>query len=223
MVDLEDSVPPDDMAQARDVVRQWLAGDHNTQRWVRIDASVEEADLATLEDNLPDGIVLAGCRAAGLERLEGWWARASRPDVPVVGLVESAAGLREIAAMAQAPHLVTVGIGEVDLLADLRVHRRAGTAIDALRLQVVVDAAAAGLQAPVAPTSTDFRDLVAFRESTRAMLDLGFRSRTAIHPAQVPVINEVLTPDDDEVARRATCSPASSPRVGRSPPTRTAG
>jgi len=200
VVDLEDSVPSDAKAQARDVVRHWLAEEYaGPRRWVRIDAAVEEADLAAVEDNLPDGIMLAGCRAAGLERLESWWAREARPDAPVVGLVEDAAGLREIAAMAQAPHLATVGIGEVDLLADLRVNRRAGAAIDALRLQVVVDAAAAGLLAPVAPTSTDFRDLDGFRATTRALLDLGFRSRTAVHPAQVPVINEVLTPEEAEV------------------------
>ena len=64
-----------------------------------------------------------------------------------------------------------------------------------------MDAAAAGLLAPVAPTSTDFRDLDSFRTTTRALLDLGFRSRTAIHPAQVPVINEVLTPGEGEVGR----------------------
>jgi citrate lyase subunit beta / citryl-CoA lyase len=201
VVDLEDSVPVDDKTQARDVVRRWLAEEYaGPQRWVRIDAAVDEADLSALEGHLPDGIVLAGCRATGLERLESWWARESRPGVPVVGLVEDAAGLREIAAMAQSPHLATVGIGEVDLLADLRVNRRAGAAIDALRLRVVVDAAAAGLLAPVAPTSTDFRDLDTFRSTTHALLDLGFRSRTAVHPAQVPVINEVLTPGEAEVA-----------------------
>ena len=200
VVDLEDSVPPDDKDQARDVVRRWLAERPGSpQLWVRIDAAALDEDLVILEPNLPDGIMLAGCRVAGLERLESWWARASLPDRPVVGLIEDAAGLREIGAMAQAPHLATVGIGEVDLLADLRVSRRAGAVIDSLRLQVVVDAAAAGLLAPVAPTSTDFRDLESFRATTRAMLDLGFRSRTAIHPAQVPVINEVLTPGENEV------------------------
>ena len=201
VVDLEDSVPSSDKTQARDVVRRWLAEPSGgPQRWVRINAAVLDEDLASLAGQVPDGILLAGCRAAGLERLESWWATESLPDRPVVGLVEDAAGLREIGAMAQAPHLATVGIGEVDLLAHLRVSRSAGAAIDALRLQVVVDAAAAGLLAPVAPTSTDFRDLDAFRTTTRALLDLGFRSRTAIHPAQVPVINEVLTPGDDEVA-----------------------
>ena len=77
---------------------------------------------------------------------------------------------------------------------------RTAAAVDALRTQVVLHCAAAGLQPPIAPTSTEFRDLEGFRVSTRLMLELGFRSRTAVHPGQVAVINEVLTPTAQELA-----------------------
>lgn len=70
-----------------------------------------------------------------------------------------------------------------------------------LRLQVVLASAAAGIGAPVGPTSTDFRDLLALRASTEALLRAGFRARTAIHPAQIPVINEVFSPSPEEVAQ----------------------
>jgi citrate lyase subunit beta/citryl-CoA lyase len=53
----------------------------------------------------------------------------------------------------------------------------------------------------VAPVETDLsvsdEQLAA---STRALLREGFRARTAIHPRQVPVINAVFTPSDDELA-----------------------
>ena len=62
-------------------------------------------------------------------------------------------------------------------------------------------AAAAGLVAPTGPVATDYRDLDALRTSTRLLMRQGFRARSAIHPAQVAVINEVLTPSDDEVTR----------------------
>src|SRR5699024_3529023 len=93
------------------------------------------------------------------------------------------------------------GLGEVDLLGDLRMSRtpRTSAAVELLRTQVVLHCAAAGLRPPVAPTSTAFRDLDDFRESTRLMLELGFRSRTAIHPGQVEVINDVFTPTSAEV------------------------
>ena len=35
------------------------------------------------------------------------------------------------------------------------------------------------------------------------MFDLGFRSRTAVHPGQVPVVNEVFTPTPGEVSAAA--------------------
>ncbi|MEQ4523513.1 HpcH/HpaI aldolase/citrate lyase family protein [Nocardioides kribbensis] len=128
-------------------------------------------------------------------------ASVSKPP-SVVALIESAEGLQTLQQMSTHPALTAFGIGEVDLLGDLRVTRthRTEAVVLALRAQVVVASAAAGLEAPVAPTSTDFRDLDAFAESTRLALDLGFRSRTAIHPAQVPVIHDALAPTADEVA-----------------------
>lgn len=200
VADLEDSVPPADKDAAREVVGDWLAQPAPTpQRWVRIAGEVLDADLAATDASGTDGVLLATARVSGLARLDDWFA-SSAADCPVVGLVEDAAGVTEIAAMAAHDRLLTVGVGEVDLLADLRVAPAATATVAALRLQVVLAAAAAGLAAPIAPTSTDFRDLEAFAESTRALVAAGFRSRTAIHPAQVPVVNEVLTPGEDELA-----------------------
>jgi citrate lyase subunit beta / citryl-CoA lyase len=200
VADLEDSVPPADKDAAREVVGDWLAQPAPTpQRWVRIAGEVLDADLAATDASGTDGVLLATARVSGLARLDAWFA-SSAADCPVVGLVEDAAGVTEIAAMAAHDRLLTVGVGEVDLLADLRVAPAATATVAALRLQVVLAAAAAGLAAPIAPTSTDFRDLEAFAESTRALVAAGFRSRTAIHPAQVPVVNEVLTPGEDELA-----------------------
>ena len=187
VVDLEDAVPSDAKAQARDVVRRWLADEYaGPRRWVRIDAAVEAADLAAAGGQPPrrdHAGRVPGRRAGASGVVVGAGRRV--PTCRVVGLVEDAAGLREIAAMAQAPHLATVGIGEVDLLADLRVNRRAGAADRRAPPPGRGGRRRRRAAAPVAPTSTDFRDLDGFRATTRALLDLGFRSRTAVHPAQV--------------------------------------
>jgi citrate lyase subunit beta/citryl-CoA lyase len=68
----------------------------------------------------------------------------------------------------------------------------------------VLASAAAGLAPPIGPVSTDFRDLVALQRSTEGLLRVGFGSRWAIHPAQVPVINQTFTPTPEqlEAARR---------------------
>ncbi|MGH7735126.1 MAG: HpcH/HpaI aldolase/citrate lyase family protein, partial [Gemmatimonadales bacterium] len=117
-------------------------------------------------------------------------------------LIESARGLLAAAELALTPRVARLGIGEADLIADLRMEP--GPARGELlprRLQVVTACAAAGIGAPVAPTSTDFRDLAAFRQSTQALVRLGFRARTAIHPAQVAAINEILSPSAQDIAR----------------------
>lgn len=201
VVDLEDAVGPADKDLARAAVSGWLGSARPApERWVRIAGDVLDADLQALADHAPDGLFLADCRAQGLDRLESWLADSGADGCRVVGLVEDAAGLGEVPQLGRFPHLLTVGIGMVDLLAELRISRRATAAVAALQLDVVVGAAVAGLAAPVAPTSTDFRDLDTFRATTEALVDAGFRSRTAIHPAQVMVVNDVLTPTADEIA-----------------------
>lgn len=213
ILDLEDAVPATQKDAARSAVGTWLGSgrrqagaDAGAQAWVRVDAARLAEDLAAVVRPGLDGIVLAKCSPASLselaELLAGHEAEHDLGPVPVVGLVEDAASLLALDVLTAHPRLTTLGVGEVDLLADLRIARTAATAsaVTQLRLQVVLHCAAAGLAAPVAPTSVDFRDLDAFRRTTRELVDLGFRSRTAIHPAQVPVIHDVLTPSEEAAA-----------------------
>jgi citrate lyase subunit beta/citryl-CoA lyase len=210
VLDLEDAVPLHLKAEARSAVRRWLEGGSGAgaEQWVRVNGEAIGEDLDMVVQPGLAGLFLAKASlptvAEVTERLDTLETTRGLPahSVRMVGLLESARALVDLASLAAAPRMTTFGIGEVDLLADLRMSRSEGSAVavSALRTQVVVHAAAAGLAAPVAPTSTDFRDLAAFRESSRLMHDLGFRSRTAIHPAQVPVIHEVLTPSTDVVA-----------------------
>lgn len=210
VLDLEDAVPLSEKAAARGAVRDWLgasaAGSGET--WVRVSPTALEDDLDAAVRQGLDGLLLATVTPAAVRTVAALLARLEpeRGLVPgsvrVVGLVESAEGLLSLAESAAEERLTAFGIGEVDLLGDLRMSRGPATdaAVTHLRTQVVVHSAAAGLEAPVAPTSTDFRDLDAFAESTRALVDLGFRSRTAVHPAQVPVVHDVLTPTPEKVA-----------------------
>lgn len=210
ILDLEDAVPFLDKPAAREAITAWLAShstaDRMTETWVRVSAEFLADDFAAVVRPGLDGVVVAKSSpevltsaAAIMARLE---VERSLDLVPVVGLVETAAALRDLTSPGRPDRVMTFGIGEVDLLGDLRIRRTARNAavIDALRLQVVQACAAAGLSAPVAPTSTDFRDLDAFETGTRRLVDLGFRSRTAIHPSQVDIINAALTPSPAELA-----------------------
>lgn len=212
ILDLEDAVPVAEKARARGDVRLWLldleGDDERAEQWVRINAESVAEDLDAVVHRALRGVFLAKCSVAGLAEVgqsldELERDRSLTPgSIGVIGLVESAEAWLSLAEMARHPRLRTFGVGEVDLLGDLRMMRteRSAAALDMLRSQIVVHCAASGLQAPVAPTSTAFRDLDAFRETTHQMLALGFRSRTAIHPSQVPVIHEALAPSSEELA-----------------------
>jgi citrate lyase subunit beta/citryl-CoA lyase len=212
VLDLEDAVPVPEKDAARRSLVTWLDAREQPadgpEVWVRVSDEHLGDDLDAAVRPGVRGLLLAKCSHDQLEAASASLVvlEAQRGiDLPLdlVGLVETAAALRELARITSHHRLTTLGIGEVDLLGDLRMTRspRTAAAIDALRTQVVVQCAAAGRAAPVAPTSTDFRDLEAFEESTRHLVDLGFRSRTAVHPAQIDVVHAVTSPSDESLAQ----------------------
>jgi citrate lyase subunit beta/citryl-CoA lyase len=122
-------------------------------------------------------------------------------SVRLLPIIETARGMAAVAAIAAAPRVHQLMIGELDLGADIGVDPTDEAALVPLRLQVVVASAAAGIEPPLGPVSTDFADLDALAAETRRLARQGFRARPAIHPAQVPVYNAVFTPSPVEVER----------------------
>ena len=225
IADLEDAVAPARKAAARAVVRDWLAGQAETPVpvWLRVNAGQADLDIAAAVQGNLAGVVIPKAEPGLLAEIDRLLTERERAlglppgTIRVQPLIETASGLLSVAAIAAAPRVVRLGIGEVDLAAELGLRPgAAGAELTALRLQVVVASAAAGIAAPVGPVSRDFHDLAALRDSTRALLRLGFRARTAIHPAQLPIINEVFTPAPSEVrrARRLLAAFDQSERAG---------
>jgi citrate lyase subunit beta / citryl-CoA lyase len=201
ILDLEDSVPAAGKDQARQLLAGWLARQRDTdcELWVRINPPTAAEDITAIAGTLVTGVAVPKAEPALL-------AESAMGVAPgrfgVLPIVETARGLQSVADVAASPRVVRLGLGEADLAADLGVQLSPHRAeLLPVRLQVVVAAAAAGIGAPIGPVSTDFRDLDGLRESTRALLALGFRARSAIHPAQLPVINAVFTPSEAEIAR----------------------
>jgi citrate lyase subunit beta/citryl-CoA lyase len=218
IVDLEDAVPLPRKDAARVATSNWLdqrqaerdvtSSGGSQQKWVRISAASIEEDLgASVRPGL-SGIFLAKSSLATLtaaaECLSELESDRHLPpgSVGIIGLIEGAEALQQLEYMARLERVLTFAVGEVDLMADLRMKRghRSEPALDAIRSRVVICSAAAGLLPPVAPTSTAIRELDAFMESSHKMHDLGFRSRTAVHPSQLPVIHDVFTPGEDVIA-----------------------
>jgi citrate lyase subunit beta/citryl-CoA lyase len=203
IADLEDAVPLASKTTARRLVCDWLHDLRDVPRWVRINADAEHwrADLDAILAAGADGIVVPKADTERLQEVVATRDRAGADRVAVAGLVETARAVRQLDAIAAVPGLRHLAFGEADLCAELGIERSPGDLeLAPLRVALVAASAAAGLAPPVASTSTDFRDLDALRRSTEQHRRMGFRGRTAIHPAQVAVINDVFTPTPDAVA-----------------------
>ncbi|MGI5158882.1 HpcH/HpaI aldolase/citrate lyase family protein [Microbispora sp. CA-102843] len=205
IVDLEDAVPAAGKDEARTAVRDWLdtADPGPVEIWVRVNpGELREADVrAVAASPKVAGLVLAKVETADeLGTLDALLTGIGAERLPVVPLLESAAAVLRAPQIAAAPRVARLQVGEADLRADTGI-----TPGDDerellwVRSQVVLASAAAGIDPPVGPVSTDFRDLDALRASTLGLARLGYVGRACIHPAQIAVVNEVFTPADDEV------------------------
>ncbi len=206
IVDLEDAVALDRKELARDLVATWLDGLEKTDSevWVRINPGALTADDVRAVggcDNLT-GLLLAKTESvAELVALDEQLT-ALGSAARVVPLLESASAVLRAAEIAAGPRVQRIQIGEADLRADVGIAPGADEReLLYSRSHVVFASAAAGIAPPIAPVSTEFRDLDAFRASTEALARLGFVGRACIHPAQVAVANEVFTPAPEQVEK----------------------
>ena len=205
IVDLEDAVSPSAKDDARRAVRTWLHDLPSLDAgvWVRINAGdLRALDVRAIADAPAlTGVVVAKTETAEelveLDRLLS----SLGSTIRVVPLLESAASILRASEIAAAPRVQRLQVGEADLRADLGVTLGPDEReLLYVRSVIVLAATAAGIAPPIAPVSTNFRDLDAYRASTEAMARMGFVGRACIHPAQVAIANAVFTPTQDEIA-----------------------
>ena len=214
IVDLEDAVAPASKDAARTVVAEWLSGlpaaaDNPVQVWIRINSGdMGHTDVRAVLSPAVTGVVAAKTESA--EELVALHAVLTAMEdklelpagsIGVVPLLESANAVLNALSIAKAPRVQRLQVGEADLRADIGVELGAdGRELLYVRSQVVLISAAAGIDPPVGPVDTNFRDTEALAESTRAVKRMGYVGRACIHPAQAAIVNEVFTPTADEVA-----------------------
>lgn len=206
--DLEDAVATRDKDAARATMTAWLDGldDPPCIVYVRVNADSLEHDLTAAARRPVRGVVVPKASAELLLRIDRMLTRIEHDTTgasfDIIALVETAGALHELPAITAAPRVSRLAIGEADLTAELGMSPTyAEPELLPVRVNVVVASAAAGLPGPIGPVATDFRDLESLRATTRQLSQLGFRARAAIHPAQVAVINDALTPTPDELDR----------------------
>ena len=202
VIDLEDSVPATDKTGARRHAANLLATPPPLPVHVRINhprSSLARADVDALAGAHLDGVRVPKVEAPSTVVDITSWLRAAGMDVAVYCLLESAIAVERAFDIARADPLVAgVSLGEADLAADLDVAASSG--LDFARSRCVLASRAAGLGPPIQSVYTGVRDLAGLRADCAHGRRLGFFGRSAVHPRQLPVINEVFTPTDSEVA-----------------------
>lgn len=212
IVDLEDAVPLEAKAQARENLSRLPAT--GVPLLVRVNGAKTDllwSDVAAAAALAPEGIVVPKAEDPDLIRmidgaLTAFEAQAGRPHgtTEIVPLVESARGVlaaRELATSSPRVGILLFGSGEQgDLVADLGCEwTPEGTGLLTARGLVVLGARAAGVT-PMDAVFMDFRNAQAFRRECELAKRMGYVGKVAIHPGQLEVIHEVFTPTPQEVA-----------------------
>lgn len=199
VVDLEASVRPADKASARAALLGWLptcAAAHRVL--VRINSADSPwfaEDVAALSAASCAGIVLpmalsAARVAAAIAILP--------PTLPVVALIETAAGILDAARIATVPGVVRLAFGNMDYATDTGTRGRDSTIHPSAIL--VMASRAAQLPSPIAGVTAAFRDLAKLEDEAVWERDQGFGAKFCIHPEQLPIVARAFTPTAAELA-----------------------
>lgn len=204
IIDLEDAVGAEHKQAARESAFAALTDNRRIRTAVRINPVDDPGRVADLD-------MLASVVAADTSRLTGVLIpKAEDPadlaavsarlgdDVPLVPLVETAAGLAAAEDLARASQVVRLAFGAIDFGVD--VDATSETIIDHARCEIVLASRRAGLAAPLDSPHPEFRDLDVVRHRAVASRSLGFGGQLCIHPAQIDVVASCFRPTAEDVA-----------------------
>jgi len=193
IVDLEDAVPPDQKIAARELVGAWLSAERPVI--VRINA----ADTPWHADDV------ALCRRPGVAAV--MVAKAERAEalaglglnLPLLPLIESAAGVDQLRAIAAVPGVQRLAFGAIDFQLDLNMRAEFDELIH-FRSQIVLASRLAGIASPIDSPSVAITEEAEVEHDAQRARRLGFGAKLCIHPQQLAAVNRSFSPSATEVA-----------------------
>jgi citrate lyase subunit beta / citryl-CoA lyase len=217
ILDLEDSVTPENRARARGLAKEFLKDKHSQSIWVRINPVNSRdfaADLRAVVASAPAGLIvpkpdgpqdllILDAHLITLETQAGLPHR-SIQLLPVA--TETPTAVLSLQDYRNAPpRLAALSWGAEDLAAALGAAANRDEAGEFLfihkvvRALVLIAAKAAGVDA-IETLHADFRDLKGMERAARLAQREGFAGMLAIHPDQVEPINTAFTPTSADLA-----------------------
>lgn len=203
--DLEDSIALDAKDTARETLVKVLPtiDREGTEIAVRINPITREGptDVAALSaaDLDLDILVVPKIELTTIDRLAELIADADL-DVDVSVSIETATALRDVNRIARSDVVDAIGLGAEDLRTDVGMEPTDDDReLQYARGRIVVAGSAAGVR--VSDTVyTDIDDLDGLAAVAKEARRMGFDGKSAIHPAQIPIINDAFTPDEESIA-----------------------
>tara|TARA_B100001123_G_scaffold383876_1_gene456179 strand:- start:7178 stop:8041 length:864 start_codon:yes stop_codon:yes gene_type:complete len=205
-IDLEDGVGDAFKSEARLNALDLLSASVATKAEVSIRINDAKSDLGQQDLQMlvesghrPDAVMLP--KVAGVDEIEQVDASLKRLGAPAVSLIvqiETIQGLMSVNDIASAsPGITAIFFGAIDLASEL------GCAVEwesllYARSQVLLAAAQAGVIAIDSPF-LNVQAPEALAEESAKVRRLGYVGKAAIHPLQVPIINEQFSPSLQEI------------------------
>lgn len=213
-IELEDGVPNDRKAEAREIIREGLQtlpwGDRlKLVRVNPVDSGMLEDDIDAVTPGLPTAFILAKCQGPeDIRYLDHLVSRAELKhgvepgSIQLISMIERIRALNtadEIAAAS--PRMMGLYIGPADLGTEVGYHRSyEGIELETYypKAKVIIAAHSAGLLALDSGTAR-FRDLEITRIQAEWSARIGFDAKMSISPNQIETVRSAFMPTADQV------------------------
>jgi citrate lyase subunit beta/citryl-CoA lyase len=212
ILDLEDACPIAEKVATRAIVVAACQKDRAGLGYVRVNATTTEfgyGDIVAVVQRGVDGIVLPKVESADELRAVEWVISSLERErglppgrfdvIPIIETGKGVANVRAITSAGTRVKRIAFGAGDFTLDMGLTWTRDEAELLP-YRSECVLASRAAGIEAPVDTVWVDLKDAEGFRASAVRIKQLGFQGKMCIHPEQVPVVNEIISPSAAEVA-----------------------
>ncbi len=215
ILDLEDSVPPEQKVEARGIVQAKLAflAERGQRTWVRINRSPHLYDfddmMAVVSAEVEGVFISKPCGPEDVDTAASMLAEVEwRKGLPVgstkiIPLLETARSLQfayEIGLRERVPFLVGATAKNADVARALgTVWTPGGRETAYLKSRIVMAARAAG-KLPIGGVWQQVHDLEGLRQSSQLDRELGMSGELSLHPSNVAILNEIYSPSPEQVA-----------------------
>ena len=218
VLDLEDAVTPERKDEARGVVAGWLRevefnGKERIVRMNPLDTPWGLEDLRTTMRVPPDAYLVPKIRFLAdieridqeLTRLEGEYGHHRGGVKLILVATETPHAVLNLPTFTECARVTALSWGAEDLSAAIGARRNRddlGNYLDVFkfcRIQTLLCATAGDVQ-PIDTVYVDINDLDGLRRDCYEGASMGYTGKITIHPDQIPIVNELFTPSDDEVA-----------------------